>query len=436
MESPAPPAPAAPPEPPPRTRAPRFDPPNILWYFGAISATFAANAVVGDTGAAHRGVWILLVALVFVAGAATLSAAAFRLGWWVPGGVLAASAVALVPGAMVGFEHLVGVWPKHPNANAIDAFHDFSGAAFAIAAVTVVAGLVGFWLVRFGFVLLPVAVAALLGIELFLPVIVSSPSFGDHMTTLIAIGAAFVVIGMLLDARRHRNAAFWWHVVGLAALANGLVYYVGVNPFGHFSGAAFAIAAVTVVAGLVAYWLVRFGFVLLPVAVAGIIGIELLLPVLVSRPGFGDHMTTLIVAGAAFVVIGMLLDARRHRSAAFWWHVVGLFSIANGLVYYVGVNPVLPGNHSAVWAWVTMLVVGAVLVVAAFPVGRATWAVFGLAGIYSPALHYVDEASGSWRYPLLMIFVSLGLIVVGVLLDLAGPAWPQRLARPVMRPRT
>jgi len=327
VESPAPPAPvpAVPPEPPTGDDAPRFDPPNILWYFGAISATVAANAVVGETGAAHRGLWIFLVALLFLAGAAALSAAALRVGWWVPGGVLAASAVALVPAVTVGFEHLVGAWPKHPST---------------------------------------------------------------------------------------------------------------VNPFGHFSGAAFAIAAVTVVAGLVAYWLVRFGFVLLPVAVAGMIGIELLLPVIVSRPGFGDHMTTLIAAGAAFVVIGMLLDARRHRSAAFWWHVVGLLSIANGLVYYVGVNPVLPGNHSAVWAWVTMLVVGALLVVAAFPVGRATWAVFGLAGIYSPALHYVDEASGSWRYPLLMIFVSLGVIVVGVLLDLAGPAWPQRLARPVMRPRT
>jgi hypothetical protein len=297
----------------------------VLWYFGAISATVAANAVVGDTGNAHRGLWIFLVALLFVAAAAALSATALRLGWWIPGGVLAASAVALVPGAAVGFEHLVGAFPKHPAT--VDAFRDFSGAAFAIAAVTVVAGLVGFWLVRFGFVLLPVAVAALVGVELFLPVIV-------------------------------------------------------------------------------------------------------------SHPGFGDHMTALIGAGAAFVVIGMLLDARRHRSAAFWWHVVGLFALANGLVYYVGVNPVLPGNHSAVWAWLTMLLLGAALVVASFAVGRATWAVFGLAGLYAPALHYVNDATGAWRYPLLMIFVSLALMVAGALLDLAGSSWPQRLARPVMRPRT
>lgn len=304
---------------------PRFDPPNVLWYFGAISATVAANAVVGDTGAAHRGLWIFLVALLFVLAAAALSAAALRFGWLVPGGVLAAAAVALVPGATVGFEHLVGAWPKHPNA---------------------------------------------------------------------------------IDAGR------------------------------HFNGAAFAIAAVTVAAGLAAFWLVRYGFVLLPVAVATLVGVELFVPVLVSRPGFGDHMTSLIAAGTAFVVIGMLLDARRHRRAAFWWHVVGLTALANGLVYYVGVNPLLPGNHSAVWAWLTMLLLGAALVVASFPVGRATWAVFGLAGLYAPALHYADEASGAWRYPLLMVFVSLALMVLGALLDLAGSAWPQRLARPVIRPRT
>jgi hypothetical protein len=315
VESPAPPAL---PEPTARTRVPRFDPPNILWYFGAISATVAANAVVADTGAAHRGLWIFMVALAFLAGAAALAAFVLRLGYWVPGGVLVASAVALVPAVVVGFEHLIGVWPKNPVS--IDPFHDFEGMAFALAAVTLVAGLIAFWLVPFGFVLLPVAVAT-----------------------------------------------------GIA--------------------------------------------------------IQFLLPVLVTAPGFGDHMSTLIATGVGFVVIGMLLDARRHRRAAFWWHVVGLFALTNGLVYYVGVNPFLPGRHSATWAWVAMLVVGAALLVAAFPVGRATWGAFGVAGLYAPSLHYLDDASGSWRFPLLMVFVGVGLMFVGAFLDAAGAAWPGRLTR-------
>ena len=68
MESQAPPVPPppAPPEPTARELPPRFDPPNVLWYFGAISATVAANSIVADTGAAHRGLWIFLVALVFL----------------------------------------------------------------------------------------------------------------------------------------------------------------------------------------------------------------------------------------------------------------------------------------------------------------------------------------------------------------------------------
>jgi hypothetical protein len=325
VESPAPPPPPALPEPQAPARPPRFDPPNILWYFGGISASAAANVVVADTGSEHRGLWIFIVALAFLAGAAVLCGFVLRLGYWVPAGVLAASAVALVTAVIVGFEHLIGVWPTHPET---------------------------------------------------------------------------------------------------------------VNPFRNFEGFVFAPAPATVATGLLAFWLVRFGFVLLPVTVAAALGIQFLLPVLVSHPGFGDNMTTLIITGAAFVVIGMLLDARLHRSAAFWWHVVGLFAIANGLVYYIGVNPLLPGDHSALWAWVAMLVIGATLVVAAFPVGRATWAAFGVAGVYAPALHYIDDASGAWRTPLLAVFVGLALMVAGAILDLVGPSWPHRLARPALRPRT
>ena len=326
MESAVPPEiPPVPAEPSARAGVPRFDPPNILWYFGAISATAAANTVVGRTGAEHRGLWIFLVALAFLAGAAALCAFVLRLGYWIPAGVLAASAVALVPALVVGFEHLIGVWPRQPETT---------------------------------------------------------------------------------------------------------------NPFSGFEGFVFAPAAATVAAGLVAFWLVPFGFVLLPVTVAAALGIQFLVPALVSHPSFGDHMVTLLITGAAFVVIGMLLDARLHRSAAFWWHVVGLFAIGNGLVYYVGVNPLLPGDHSALWAWVAMLVIGAALVVAAFPVGRATWAVFGVAGVYAPALHYIDDASGAWRTPLLAVFVGLALMVAGAILDRVGPSWPHRLARPALRPRT
>jgi hypothetical protein len=330
MESPATtPPPAGFTPPPAAAAAPRFDPANILWYFGAIVATIAANIVVGDTGDAHRGVWILLVALGFLVGAAALSAIALWLRFWVPGGVLAAAAVALVPAVTVGFEHLIGVWPKY--ATSLDPFTGFEGVPFSIVAATIAVGLVAFWVVRFGFVLLPVAFSTVLAIQLFLPVPVNHPSADDHEVTLLATGAAFLVLGMLLDARRHRNAAFWWHVLGLFAIAEGLVYYS---------------------------------------------------------------------ARDEVIVVSLLPNGTPHRTS---------------------------------WAWIVMLVVGAMLVVAAFAVRRATWAVFGIAGLYAPSLHYIDAWSSSWRLPLLMVFVGVGLVVAGAVLELYGAVWPQRLARPVAR---
>jgi hypothetical protein len=308
-----------------RTAAPRFDPPNILWYFGAIVATIASVAVVSDTGSEHRGLWIFLLALAFFGGAVGLSAFALRFGCWVPGGVMATSAVILFTTVAVGFEHLIGVWPG-PN---IDPFRDFEGVPFSLAVVTIVAGLAGFWLVRFGFVLLPVAVAGVLAVQWILPAFINHPSADAHIDALLATGAAFVVIGMLLDARLHRDAAFWWHVLGLLAIAVGLAYYVA-------RGA-----------------------------------IERVLPV--------------------------------------------------------------ESPHHSTWAWVTMLLLGAILVVASFAIRRATWAAFGVLGLYAPSLHYVDDWTGSWRFPLLMVFVGVALVFVGAILDVVGAAWPERLARPVVR---
>jgi hypothetical protein len=325
VETPVPPElPPAPVETTVRVGVPRFDPPNVLWYFGAIAATVASYAVISAVGAAHRGLWIFIVALAFLGGAAGLSALALRLRCWIPGGVLATAAVALFPAVVVGFEHLIGVWPK-PS---IDPFRDFEGVPFSLAALTILAGLVAFWLVRFSFAMLPVAAAAVLAVQFLLPVFVTHPSADAHVDALLVTGAAFVVVGMLLDARNHRAPAFWWHVLGLFAIAAGLVYYVG--------------------------------------------------------------------RGA---VEGFIPNISRHHSA---------------------------------WAWVTMLVLGAALVIASFVVRRTTWAAFGVAGIYAPSLHYVSDWSGAWHFPLLMVFVGVGLVFAGAVLDLFGATWPERLARPVM----
>src|SRR5438132_189485 len=53
----------------------------------------------------------------------------------------------------------------------------------------------------------------------------SRPGPGTHANAFIVLGGAMIVVGLALDAASARRAAFWWHLVGLTALATGLGYY-------------------------------------------------------------------------------------------------------------------------------------------------------------------------------------------------------------------
>jgi hypothetical protein len=291
----------------------RYDPPHILWYFGAITAALAASATVASVHGSHRGIWQLLVgivlAAVFTAGAVLL----LRAGWRVPGGVLVAAAVTLVPAVGQAFERLIGVWPALATTG-VGVFQDFQGAYFALGLATIFAGLAGFALVRFPFVFVTVTVAALLTAQLLVPVFVDSP-------------------------------------------------------------------------------------------------------------GLDDHASAVLVTGAVLLLVGLVLDSVARGDDAFWWHVTGLFGLAVGLTWYAFVR-------DSTWAWLTILVIAAVLILGSAPFGRATWASFGVLGVFGAMLHYDLEWTGSWRSPALMVLVSLGLILLGMVLQLYARLWVARLGRP------
>jgi len=298
--------------PPPETeeRLPRFDTPNILWFFGAIAAALTSTAVVAAVHTSGRGIWIFLVALLFMAvyAAAAVELRASR--WWVPGGLFAFVVVTLVPTATYGFERLIGVWPSEFPGDSV--FPDtFEGAFFTLGLVTMLAGLIVFALVRFDFVLAPVVLAALVTGQLFLPAVDRHPSPDAHATTLIVSGAVLVLIGLLLDSRARRRTAFWFHVFGLGGVAAGLVYFVD-------------------------------------------------------------------------------------------------------------------SKHDA-GAWAAMLVTGAIVLLLAAPLRRATWAAYGIAGGYSPLVHYVAEGGGRVQIPLILVFVSLAILSLGIVVHRYGTAWGARL---------
>src|SRR5262245_45934474 len=115
----------------PAVEQPRFDTPNILWFFGAFTAAAASETVISEAPSSSRGIWMLLTSLAFAAAFALAAAALLRAGWWTPGGVLVAAAVTFVVPATIAFERLVGY--SVPEL-AVSPFQQYEGAAVLIFA--------------------------------------------------------------------------------------------------------------------------------------------------------------------------------------------------------------------------------------------------------------------------------------------------------------
>ncbi len=283
---------------------PAFDAPNILWFFGAFTAAAASEAVITQVHPSARGAWILLVSLAFLGVFAAVSAGLLLMGWWVPGGVLAAMAVTFVAPATIAFERLIGVWN------------------------------------------------------------------GD----------------------------------------------VALGPFQEFEGPIFAVVVATAAAGMIAFAIVRFHFILAIVAVAAFVAAQLLLPAFVTPPEPGDYATAFVVVGGMLILAGLALDAAPARRSAFWWHVVGLTTLAIGLGYHAFRN--------ATWGWVMIFVVGIAVLLFATALMRGTWAVFGVIGFYAPIAHYLNAWLGNLGTAFALVAAGLGLVALGVAARHFGGVWP------------
>ena len=114
-----------------------------------------------------------------------------------------------------------------------------------------------------------------------------------------------------------------------------------------------------------------------------------------------------------------MLDSVARGAEAFWWHTIGLLSLAIGLAWYAVFK-------DADWAWIAILIAGAVLILASAPFRRATWTTFGVIGFFGATLNYDSDWFGSWKSPALMVAVSVGLILLGMALSLSSRVWTLR----------
>jgi hypothetical protein len=291
---------------------PRADPPNVLWFGGAYAIALGSYGLLETIPESHGNLWIFIAALAFFVAYAAGAWLLLRTNWWVPGGLAAALAVAMMPAVSIALFRLVGVWPEH------------------------------------------------------------------------------------LD-----------------------------DPFDHFSGYTLAVAGITALAALVAFAFTRFSFLFALLVGAVLVGSQILAAANGSPSG-DDRATAALIAGSLIVIAGVFLDAFGRRRDAFWFHALGWFSVAAGLVFFASLSN---GNHDR--GWIPMLIVGVLLLIVSGSIGRATWAFYGVLGYYAPLVHYlaVGLNENRWTFTAALLAVGLSIFLLGMVLHRFGKAIGQRFVR-------
>ena len=132
-------------------------------------------------------------------------------------------AASMVPLVVFAFEKWTDWWPRSHPFQYI-AFHELISASWiAMEVITVVVAIALALAVRHSF---PLAVAAFAGWYLSMDLTPAffgrNPTANQYAWTSIGVGLVMIAIGTVLDLRRLRRYAFWWHVFGLLAVTGSL----------------------------------------------------------------------------------------------------------------------------------------------------------------------------------------------------------------------
>jgi hypothetical protein len=288
----------------------RFDAPHVAFYFGGLLALAACTWLLGDSWATHGPGAGLAMLLAYATAFTTGSVWLLGRGWRVPGGLLATLVVGLVPAIVFAVEQVTGLWPSRSPLGYGDFYQWISSSWFAMEVATVAAGVVALRLVRFPFLVAPIAFAAwFASMDATEVVFGASPTPHERIAVAVAFAAALIGTGVALDRRDARPFAFWCHLFGLMALQGSTCALAfehgsaGIAVVGFF-GLAEIVAAVQlhrrtylVFGGVnVAGWLCYLAF--------DVFGATALFPL------------ALVAIGLGIIGLGIALERRRSRAAA------------------------------------------------------------------------------------------------------------------------
>ncbi len=218
---------------------PGFKPAHILYYLGGLIAIGAMSLFMTLGWERFGGGGLLFISVCYMA-AAIGAVEWLRLrGLLLPAGVLAALAVVLVPLAVYGLQHMLGLWPADRPGTGYRNYHyhiDWRWILMELA--TLAAGAVVLWRYRMPFTVLPLAVTLWYMSMDVTHMLLGGYSMYSHEGKVISavFGVAMTLLALWIDLRNHSNKdfAFWLYIWGVLTFWGGLTAMDANSEIGKF----------------------------------------------------------------------------------------------------------------------------------------------------------------------------------------------------------
>jgi hypothetical protein len=209
--------------------APKFDVVNLAYYFGAILVMLALGWFLTTCWEAGGPAGLLGITAAYSVGF-LLAARRFWQdpGTKVPGGLLAAVAVSLIPLMAYSLEKMFGLWPdEDPGKYA--GFHSYiKGSWVVMELATIFGGLLVMRFIAYPFILAPISVALWYLSMDFTPLAFGKGEFSTHESGLVsaAFGILMIVTAYVTDRRTASSKldfGFWLYFFGVIEFWGGLI---------------------------------------------------------------------------------------------------------------------------------------------------------------------------------------------------------------------
>jgi hypothetical protein len=294
---------------------PGFKPAHILYYLGGMIAIGAMTLFMTLGWERFGGTGLLLISLAYCCASLVLAEILLRQPHLaIPAGICAALAVAMMPLAVYGAQHMLGFWPADLGKPL--AYRDYHARIdwrwLMMELATLGGGAIALWRYRLPFLCLPVAVTLWYMSMDLAPFLFGGESGeffsrrGKLVSTMFGLAMILFAFGVDVRSRRQsRDFAFWLYLFGALTFWGGLTSMDAGSEWGKF--AYCCINLLMIAAGAM---LARRVF-----AVFGGIGVALYLGHLSHTVFKNSMLFPLALTAIGFAIIAAGLFWQRHEAA-------------------------------------------------------------------------------------------------------------------------